>query len=95
MVTLFGIAMVGLQIVALAFAGGITLISLQAYRRTGRAMYRYAAAGFVMLGGGLLVESVLFQIAELPIREVHTVEGLLFVAGFGLLYYSIRPGAEE
>lgn len=91
MVTIWSVVMNLVQALALVFAGAITLNSYRAYRRSGEPMYAYAFTGFAMLTGGVLVESVLFTVLGFDIHTVHTAEGVLFVVGFGLLYWSIRP----
>lgn len=83
--------------IVLAFGGGITLLSLRAYRRTGNASFHGAAVGFGLITAGSLLEAV-YQLVlrrsyELPGRELlvlQTVEGLLIALGLAALFYSLR-----
>jgi hypothetical protein len=81
---------IGLAVIALLFALAITWASFRAFRRTGSATHRHAFGGFVFLTIGILVEEVLLQFTTFPLHVIHSLESLLFVIGFGILYLSIR-----
>lgn len=85
------------NLVVLVFGGGMTMLSLLAYRRSGTPSFQGAAVGFGLITAGSLVELV-YQIVlrrsyELPGRELlvlQTVEGLLIAAGLAALFYSLK-----
>jgi hypothetical protein len=83
-------ASIGLAVIALLFALAITWTSFRAFRQTGSATHRHAFGGFVFLTSGILVEEVLLQFTAFPLHLIHSLESLLFVIGFGILYLSIR-----
>lgn len=80
----------GLAVVALVFALAIAAISFRTFRRERTRTHRNAFLGFAFLTGGIVVEEVLLQFAVLSLHDVHSLESLLFVVGFGFLYLSLR-----
>jgi hypothetical protein len=80
----------GFAAAALLFALAISAVSFRTFRREGTRTHRNAFIGFLALTGGLLVEELLLWLTELPLQDVHSLESLLFVVGFGFLYLSLR-----
>lgn len=84
------------NLVVLLFGGGMTVLSVLAYRRSGTRSFRGAAVGFGLITAGALVEAA-YQILlrrsyELPGRELlvlQTVEGVLIALGLAVLFYSL------
>lgn len=79
-----------LDIAALAAALWVTSTSLAAYRDGNNTTYLMAFLGFGLLTLGVASEAVLFRVGSLGITTVHTIETLLFMAGFGFLYLSLK-----
>ncbi|WP_425604713.1 DUF7521 family protein [Halobellus ordinarius] len=79
-----------LAAVALAFALGISAVSFRTFRRERTRTHRNAFFGFLFLTVGVLIEEILLVFTRLPLHNIHSVESLLFVVGFGFLYLSLR-----
>lgn len=85
------------NLIVLLFGGGMTALSLLAYRRSGTRQFRGAAVGFGLITVGALTEAayqlLLRRSYELPGRELlalQTVEGVLIALGLAALFYSLR-----
>lgn len=85
-----GFISTGLAAIALLFAIAISGISLRTFRRERTATHRNAFFGFFFLTSGLFIEEALLWLTGLPLQDVHSLESLLFVLGFGFLYLSLR-----
>lgn len=90
MVTAAHAVATALDLVALALALALSTVSFRAYRRTATARYREACLGFLLVTAGLVAETVLLRVGDLPLSTVHAVEALLFALGLGALYLSLR-----
>ena len=85
------------NLVVLVFGGGMTVLSVLAYRRAGTSSFRGAVVGFGLITAGSLAELV-YQLIfrrsyELPGRELlvlQTVESFLIAAGLAALFYSLK-----
>ncbi|MFH5801084.1 hypothetical protein [Haladaptatus sp. CMAA 1911] len=84
------------RILLVGFAGGFTVISYLAYRREGTSSLFGAIFGFLLITFGLIVELFYevgikgsFFLTEVEVIRLQLVEGLILIAGFVILLYSI------
>lgn len=73
------------RLIALGVAAWLTITAYRAYLRTGQPAFGYTTAGFALLGFGVLVESLLWQLGSLTLPEIHTLESVVFALGFLVL----------
>lgn len=85
-----GVFLSALAVAAIGFATAILAVSFRTYRREGTRTHRNAFIGFLCLTGGIFVEEVLLWLTAVPLQDVHSLESMLFVVGFGFLYLSLR-----
>lgn len=89
MVALISLVLLAARLVGVVVAVAITVTSYRAYRRTGERTFQYTMAGFACLGFGLVVESYLIGRVPLTLREIHTIESVVFAVGLAILYVSL------
>jgi hypothetical protein len=84
-------ALVLLRLILFGLAGGLTLISFQAYRQKGSQQLEYAFVGFAFVSMGTAMSNLTVQIgsSEQTMLLLQLVETLPFIVGFAMLYVSL------
>lgn len=90
-------AFIATNLLVLVTGGGMTALSVAAYRRAGTPSFRIAAVGFTLITIGALVEAIYelgirgtYALSGRELLALHTVEGFLIAGGLALLFYSLQ-----
>ena len=88
------VVLVGLRLVVFALAGGITLISFQAYQQKQNERLESAFIGFAFISMGIAVTNLTTQLSvagdvgqELAYFQI--AETVPFIVGFAMIYVSL------
>jgi hypothetical protein len=89
--TLLFAALVLLRLILFGLAGGLTLISFQAYRQKGTQRLEYAFVGFAFISMGTAMSNLTVQVGntEQTTMILQLIETLPFIVGFAMLYVSL------
>jgi hypothetical protein len=84
-------ALVLLRLILFGLAGGLTVISFQAYRQQGGQQLEYAFLGFAFISMGTAMTNLTLQVAndDQTLMLLQLVETLPFIVGFAMLYVSL------
>jgi hypothetical protein len=89
--TILFAALVLLRLILFGLAGGLTLISFQAYRQKGTQRLEYAFVGFAFISMGTAMSNLTVQVGstEQTTMILQLIETLPFIVGFAMLYVSL------
>ncbi|MFB6172416.1 MAG: hypothetical protein ABEJ23_07765 [Haloarculaceae archaeon] len=84
------------NLVVLVFGGGMTALSVLAYRRSSTRSFRSAAVGFGLITAGALGDAAYqlvlrgsYELAGRELLALQTVQGILVALGLAVLFYSL------
>ncbi len=74
----------------LVVGGAVTYLAYSAYRRTGDESLRLLAAGFALVGVGVLLAGFTFEILGVSLGLGILIESLFVLSGLSVIAYSLR-----
>jgi len=74
----------------LIVGGAVTYLAYSAYRRTGDGSLRLLAVGFALVGVGVLLAGITFELLAVSLGLGILVESLFVLAGLTVIAYSLR-----
>lgn len=77
------------KIVLLALGGLVAYLAWKGYRRSRETTMLYLSAGFALITVGILLQGVLFELADVALARADLAATLVSLAGFGVIVWSL------
>lgn len=77
------------KIALLVLGGVIVSLAWRGYRRSREPTMLHLAGGFGLLTAGILLQGVLFELADVPLAQADLAATLVSLAGFGTIVWTL------